>query len=250
MADIIRRAVEIQSGHSGSSAREGISEEELRLAAAELGIESGAISAALSLADAEGDSERANFWGGPTRYESERVLNGTITEDQWEETVADLRRAFEEPGTIERRGDTFEWSGTGGGLDYNTITLRQSGDTVRLSSASTGAGLGTLAYLLGIIPVFITVAVLSKLGLAAPFAAMAIFAAISLMFLAARQATLAATRRRRRLIAGVFDRIQSRLDSDNSDLRTNLAESTPFLAPIAEGTGQSTSPGDSGRGMP
>lgn len=250
MAEIIRRAVEIQSGQAGPTAREGISEDELRLAAAELGIDSGAITAALSSAETDADSGQSNLWGGPTRYESERVLNGTITEDQWEETVADLRRVFEEPGKIERRGDTFEWSGTGGGLSYNTITIRQSGDTVRLSSASTGAGLGTLAYILGIIPVFITVAVLSKVGLTAPQAALAILGAISLMLLAARQVTVASMRRRRRLIAGVFDRVQARLESSESDLRTNLAESRP-RAPEAEGTlEQSAGPESPGSGVP
>jgi hypothetical protein len=250
MAEIIRRAVEIQSGQVERSGREGISEDELRLAAAELGIEPGAITAALSSADSSEATARANLWGGPTRYESERVLNGILTEEQWEETVADLRRAFEEPGKVERRGETYEWSGTGGGLDFNTVTVRQSGNTVRVKSSSTGAGLGTIAYLLGFLPVFITVAVLSKAGLGPPFGVLALLAVGALTFLVARQATIAAGRRRRRLLRDVFDRLESRLESNDTDLRTNLAATGLRAVPGVETRSQSNSPGDPGAGVP
>lgn len=247
MAEIIRRAVEIQSG---SSSQEGISEDELRQAAAELGIESGALSAALSSADVSEATAKSNIWGGPTRSEAERVLNGTITDDDWEEIVSELRAAFEEPGTVERRGETYEWSGTGGGLEYNTITVRQSGKTVRLKAVSSGAGLGTLAYLLGFLPVFITVGILTKVGLTAPMMALAISATVALMFLAARQATISAIRRRRRIISNLFDRIQSRLESSSPDLRANLAKPQSAMINEAGAIEQSVGPGDPGTGVP
>ena len=248
MAEIIRQAVEIQSG--SASAQEGISEDELRQAAAELGIESGALSAALNSADVSEASAKSNIWGGPTRSEAERVLDGTITEDQWEEIVSELRSAFEEPGTVERRGETYEWSGTGGGLEYNTITVRQSGKTVRLKAVSSGAGLGTIGYLLGFLPIFMTVGLLTKVGLSAPMMALAISSTVALMFFAARQATISAIRRRRRIISNLFDRIQSRLESSNPDLRANLSRPQTTIIDEAEAIEQSVGPGEPGTGVP
>lgn len=248
MAEIIRRAVEIQSGKA--VAAEGISEDELRTAAAELGIEPGAISAALSSVDVSDASSRPNIWGGPTRTEIERVIEGTMTEDQWEETVADLRAALEEPGTVEQRGNTYEWSGTSGGLEYNTITVRQSGGTVRLKAVSTGAGLGTLAYALGFLPIFMVVGFLVKAGPAAPVMAASIIAAILLMFLLARQLTSAAIRRRKRVINEVFDRMQARLETGTPDMRSNLSRPTVKAGTDEEQIEQSLGPGDPSSDMP
>jgi hypothetical protein len=110
--------------------------------------------------------------------------------------------------------------------------------------------LGTIAYLLGFLPVFITVAVLSKAGLGPPFGVLALLAVGALTFLVARQATIAAGRRRRRLLRDVFDRLESRLESNDTDLRTNLAATGLRAVPGVETRSQSNSPGDPGAGVP
>lgn len=81
---------------------QGISEDEIRHAAIERGIAPGALDAALR-GSAESGPQRFNWWGGLTRYEAERIFDGTIRDEAWENILADLRQTFEENGTVERR---------------------------------------------------------------------------------------------------------------------------------------------------
>jgi len=222
MAEIIRRAVEIQAGKPAG--QEGISEDELRAAAVELGIEPGAITAALRSADST-EHTRQDVWGGPFKFDAERVFNGTLSDEQWEETVADLRKTFEDNGTIEQRGSTREWATTGGGVDYKTLTLRQSGDTVRVTATTSFGGLSFLSYLATVpLPMFITAGFLSKVNWGSPAELLTGLGILAAGLLGARQFSAGITRKRRRVIADLLDRIEARLEPSSSDVRQRLVQ--------------------------
>lgn len=224
MAEVIRRAAEIQSGQVRASASEGISEEEIRHAAIELGIESGALDAALRGSSEEGPL-RFNWWGGPTRYEAERIFEGTITDEAWEDVLADLRTTFEENGTVERRGAAYEWAATGGGTDYKTVTMRPTGDSTRLKATNSFGGSAAVPYVLVPLPLFLTVGLLTRLGWPVTAEWMTGIGVFATSFMGARHLTTLAVRKRFRKFADLFDRIQARLQGSN-DVRSQLSDST------------------------
>lgn len=224
MAEVIRRAAEIQSGQARPSASEGISEEEIRHAAMELGIESGALDAAL-----RGSSEQAphrfNWWGGPTRYEAERIFQGNISDEAWEDILADLRQTFEENGAVERRGATYEWAATGGGVDYKTITMRPTGDSTRLKVTNSFGGIASISYLLIPLPMFIAVGFLTKVGWPVSAEWMFGLGTFAASWIGARHLTIMAAKRRFKRFTDLFDRMQARLQGGD-DVRAQLADST------------------------
>src|SRR5438105_12921837 len=85
---ILRRAAELQSGRgdaggqSGASA--GFSLQQLQQAAAELGIDPRCIEEAAAELESVRPSEgRSSFWGGPSLVVVERIVDGSITEEDW-----------------------------------------------------------------------------------------------------------------------------------------------------------------------
>lgn len=155
----MRKAAERQARGPVSSSGEGVSEGELKSAAKELGIEPAAIEAALREFDEVPMRERPHFFGGPYHREAEVVFDGVLTEERWEEVLLDIRKTFGEKGTTEQRGTTYEWSGTGAGTDFNTVTLRQTGGSIRMKVTSNFSGLGVIGFMMGILPGIIGMAV-------------------------------------------------------------------------------------------
>src|SRR5688572_19892997 len=99
-AAIMRKAAENQSRSGNSSSTEGFGEDELHAAARELGIESAAMDAAIESLDGPEESGRAGFFGGPFAFDEEIVVEGTMSEEKWEDILADIRKTFGEAGTI------------------------------------------------------------------------------------------------------------------------------------------------------
>lgn len=224
MADVIRRAAEIQSAQSQSSQVSGVSEQELRRAAGELGIDSSALDAALQNLGQD-ESPRFNLWGGPTQFEKEHVFAGNQVESAWEDILSDLRRTFRENGTVERRGTTHEWAATGGGVDFNTITIQQNPDATRIKVTSNFGGLAAVFYMLGVIPTLIATGVVSALAIPAVLKGMALVGVLGASFLAVRALVTRLARKRSQTIAAVIDRIQNRLSSQDG-VRERLASTT------------------------
>lgn len=218
-AEIMRRAAEIQA--QGAASPVGVSEDELRAAARELGIQGEALDAALASLEAP-EAARTGLWGGPFRREVDIVFEGQITDERWEEVLADLRRTFGETGQVDRRGNTYEWSGTGGGVDNNTVTVRQSGSAVRLSLTAEYSGLGVLAYLLSAIPMFVGVAVVAKTAPPAPWGGLALAAWAVGLLLSARTCGAWLSRRRGARLRSLAERLRAAL-SDDAGLRDRLA---------------------------
>ena len=85
------------------------------------------------IARLRGGGSRSSGWlGGPTRIETERHLEGELTESALEELVGLLRSRFGVQGRIERLGSTISWStdilrGAGGrnvvAVSYTHLTL-------------------------------------------------------------------------------------------------------------------------------
>lgn len=222
----MRQAAENQSRTGLSSSGEGFSEEELHAAARELGIDSASVDAAIEAMDEPGESGKIGFWGGPYTLDEEIVANGTMTDEKWEEILADIRKTFGEAGTISRRGSTYEWVGTGGGVYPNTVTVRESGGSVRVRVDSNMSGLGFLGYLIALLPMFITVGVLAKLKLDSPYGLVIGSVMALVYFLLARAWAVGFSKKCVKDLKSFLGRTRKHIES-GSDVREELTASTP-----------------------
>jgi len=218
LADVMRRAAEIQARESTASGNEGISEQEFRAAAHELGIGDPAIDAALADLDLPTSGDRAGLWGGPFRRDLAGVFEGRITDEKWEMLVADLRRTFGEAGSVERRGETYEWVGIGGGIDNKTITIRQSGESIRVDLSSEFGGYGILSFPLMLVPFFVSVAILSEAHLSTQWTLAILFGWSLLLFLAARAIAVQIGRKRAQKLSQFMNRAGKILTAETPDL--------------------------------
>ncbi len=221
-AEIMRKAADHQIQGLGKSESEGVTETELRAAAHELGIQDSAIDAALETLDAPALATKAGIFGGPFQQDEELIFDGSMSEEQWEEVFSDLRVVFREPGFVNQRGSTHEWTGTGGGVDANTFTVRQSGRTIRLKHMSDISGLGSLAYILSVIPMFISVGIFAKIQLPVVMEVVMGVVWVALLLFGARTLSTALARKRARTIHEMMQRIRGRLETPAS-VRANLA---------------------------
>jgi hypothetical protein len=102
---LLRRAMKLQQ--SGASQNGGgLSLDEIRQIAADVGISSQYIDAAA----AEQPGSATGLLGGPTAHELGRVIAGSVDDEAWEEMVRETRHNFGQAGTISQLGATREWT--------------------------------------------------------------------------------------------------------------------------------------------
>lgn len=224
-AAIMRKAAENQPRTGQSSSGEGFSEEELHAAARELGIDAAAVDAAIEAVDQPEESGKPGFFGGPYTMDFEVVANGTMTDEKWEEILADIRKTFGEAGTINRRGSTYEWIGTGGGVYPNTVTVRESGGSARVRVDSNMSGLGFLGYLIALLPMFITIGVLAKLKLDSPFGLVIGSIMALVYFLVARAWAIGFSKKCSKDLQSFLSRTRKHIES-GTDVRARLETET------------------------
>lgn len=144
---ILRRAAEMQSGVEAPDAAGGLTIQELQ----ELGREVGIDPAVLQQAALESDTpsgKKLYVSGAAGTVLIDRLIEGELSDEAWEEIVLDLRRHVGRPGADTVKGNKREWSG---GFDIGSLTLTataQGGQTrIRLFSEFAG-GIG-LTWLIG-----------------------------------------------------------------------------------------------------
>jgi hypothetical protein len=178
IAEILRRAAEIQAGTATGQTGGTVSESELRAAAREIGLEPSSVDRALE----SGESSfppAPGFFGGPIQVEHEQAVSGVMTDDAWEDTVLDLRRTFGLEGTVTVRPEVREWSTTGGGMYSLTISVRQSGDVARVNATLNQDSACVFAYLIGMLPTIIGVGLTGSVLRSSPILAFTLSAILA-----------------------------------------------------------------------
>ncbi|MBX3095525.1 MAG: hypothetical protein KF812_01560 [Fimbriimonadaceae bacterium] len=219
VAEVIRRATEIQAGASQTSSAGSITESNLRDAAREIGLDASVVAQAIAQIDREPQVRRKGFWGGPLAAHSEVAFQGTITEADWEEIVADIRKALGETGEISTRGSTFEWNSTGGGVATTTITVTQSNHVVKVTAHSRTNGLAFITHTLGGTAMLMSNAILLKQLVLPPMAELAIgVGVVGALFAATRAVVNRSSRNTASTISGIVQRIQSRYEMGDEEV--------------------------------
>ncbi len=124
---VLKRAAELQRTQ-GPGATSGLSLDELEQIAADVGIDPEFVkTAALELEEGRTDETSYHVLGGPTSIDLERVVEGEMTDEKWEEAVGEIRRVFEAAGDVGQLGSTREW-----------ILRDQTGERVHVTVAPQG----------------------------------------------------------------------------------------------------------------
>lgn len=110
ISHILKDASELQAA-AGSEQTKGLSETELHEIAAELGIEPRYVEAALAAYQQnDGAKEGYHILGGPTAIDLERVVEGEVTADQWDELTTSMSRTFNIVGQATQVGRSLQWT--------------------------------------------------------------------------------------------------------------------------------------------
>lgn len=126
---ILRRASELQ-GADDPDRLPGLSLDELRQVATEAGIDPRYIGQAIDDLASGGDRSRSNFWGGPLSLTVERTIEGEIDEAVWEQMVSEIRKTFDQSGTVSAWGRALEWTfSASGGMQAHATAIRRDGKT-------------------------------------------------------------------------------------------------------------------------
>jgi hypothetical protein len=150
---LIQRATEIQEGARESMER-GLSLQEVEHIAAEIGIDLKHLQAsAMELENRLDAGETFSFWGGPFVLDQKRVVEGKVTEEQWEQIVLGLRRLTGSVGHTSPIGQIREWTRVIQDLGYVMeqtqviVSPRKDQTTIELRVRYQGGALMT--YVLG-----------------------------------------------------------------------------------------------------
>jgi hypothetical protein len=135
VARILQRAAELQQrdrerGANAGDIVSGLSLEELKRIAAEVGVAPQYIDAAAAeLRTGDPSRQRFFFWGAPNTTEVEDVVDGEVPEEEWEALVAMIRRSQGQVGETHTLGQTLEWSAP---RDHVSITPRGGQTRIRI----------------------------------------------------------------------------------------------------------------------
>ncbi len=163
---LIQRATELHERTTGAPER-SLSLEEIQHIAAELGLPPEHVqTAALELEDRLNSDKTFSLWGGPFVIDQARVVGGTMTEEQWEHIVLELRRFTGRTGQVSEVGRAREWKHALGESD-DGISFTRTQVTMRPGEGQTSVQIrkhyGAVAF--WYLPVFFLAGFLSLVAL-------------------------------------------------------------------------------------
>jgi hypothetical protein len=207
---ILQRASELQAGLA-SGAGSGLTLSELQRLASEVGIDPVMVErAAREKASQPIDpiiDERA------TSILLDQTVDGRLTDEDWEDVVADLRHYTRRPGTTRQRGSAMEWTfrSDSGGV---TFSASRRGDQTRLRlMGDLAAGVQTAWAIGPIISSVVAImagALLYKQGGNPVLAFLLTFSIMALAALATYLGVRAWTRKERADLRALFERAATR----------------------------------------
>lgn len=230
IGSLVHRATELHEDAVGETA-ESLSLEEIEEIGGELGIPAEYLrEAAGEMARTQSASPVFSFLGGPFVIDHVFVVDETISDDQWEEVVLELRRATGGIGQFTDVGQTREWSrSTWDGAITKTrvsVTPGTNETTVRIQKQFGVVAL--LAYLAATIPVIVLSSVMLTDVAANPYIGVGLSLAIlgSVRLMVARW-----TRRQNASIAELSDFIAQTLSTSGSESAAGMSSQDLIQVP-------------------
>ncbi|MCH8247492.1 MAG: hypothetical protein IH951_13965 [Bacteroidetes bacterium] len=153
IGELIQRATELHEEEIGAS-EHSLSLKEIEHIASELGVPPEHLQkAALELEDRRNSDKSFSFWGAPFVIDQTRVVNETMTEEQWEDIVLELRRFSGRTGKISELGRARQWMHFVGegedGFNFNKtqVTVRPGDGQTSIQIRKHYGGVAIMMYL-------------------------------------------------------------------------------------------------------
>jgi hypothetical protein len=155
ISELIRRATELQDDEKALPER-GVSLQEIERIAAEIGINPEHLrAAALELESGLHERDGLSVWGGPFLLGQKRVVEGSVTDEEWARIVLELRRMLGSRGNVEQIGQMREWSREVKDMDFRyeqtQVSISPGEDQTTIEIRSQFRGGAYVAYLAGIV---------------------------------------------------------------------------------------------------
>jgi len=176
VGQLIQRATELHDAESGSSDH-SLSLQEVEKIASELGISTEHVLEAADEIDmGELLTDKFSLFGGPFREQVSKVVEGELTDQQWEDIVLELRRITGGSGKSNQIGRIREWSRVIKDMDMTLhgmqITLRPKNGETTIDIEKHFGFLAGFAFLMsGLAGFFLTGLALSANGFTGPLIA-------------------------------------------------------------------------------
>ena len=222
--DILQRAAELQ-GIEGQTATEHITSTELLTAAREIGIEERFITQAISERDTQPPRNKPNIFGGPSQNQFEIDLDSPLTDDEWEDTIAELRTLARASGQSETRGTTREWSVNNGNVETYALTIRSTPTRTFATLRTDRSGLTVVFHLLfTLLPTFISIGASHSFpGSTQSTHALFIGTAFTLFFLITRSMITRSAKTTQSQLQHLLQNLQQRTSTFPTELRDHLS---------------------------
>lgn len=125
----------------------GLSIDELRQLASEVGIDPKQITRAAAEIEVNSRRKERNFWGGPFSYNNQVLVEGEITVGQWEEMLLSIRDFFQSKGKVTTRESVLEWSSPWDTTNSAQVTALKNNGKTKISVSWNGPLTGIPFYI-------------------------------------------------------------------------------------------------------
>lgn len=132
ISKILKRAAELEHNENIDDDSDGLTLQELQQVSKEVGIDPKYIQLALRELQTPTRSLTSNILGGPFKYNILEAAPGTLTEEEWEEVVSEIRRIHGGIGKTSKLGNTFEWEQRKQEIGYIQVSLSPKKDHTKI----------------------------------------------------------------------------------------------------------------------
>ena len=132
ISKILKRAAELEHKNKINDDGDSLSVEELQKVAEEVGLHPKYIRLAAEELEQPSPSILSKLIGGPFNYRHSSITEGSLSDEKWEEIVAEIRRGIGKNGKPSKFGKTFEWELREDESEYIQIYASPQGDQTRI----------------------------------------------------------------------------------------------------------------------
>lgn len=156
VAQIIRRASELQEDEAPADSASGMSLAELEQIAREAGLDPALVRRAASDLDSRVSDQAGGLAGAPTRLRLERTVEGELPPEEFEAVVLEIQSMLGEVGTASTLGRSLHWTASRSGRhrhDFRTVQVtispRNGRTTIRIDEQLHGLAGGVFGGIVG-----------------------------------------------------------------------------------------------------
>ena len=159
---ILRRAFEIEERRTGGELRDGLTLQDIRAVASEMGLHPASVERAAALLPAAAEGTLARVFGGPSLYQMEYTATGEISKVGLPRVVDAIRRVTGHQGNVTEVLGSLEWQTVAEVSQIHVTVSPREGQTAVRVLANRGST-GVLTYLGPGLAGFLSIAIIGAI---------------------------------------------------------------------------------------